>query len=67
MKILTSSPYAAFSPKEWQKATSSRSNSNTSIPVKIKKMYYQSSRVLASTKVLQKDVKSSNFIQLSFA
>ena len=66
MKILSSSPYAAFSPKEWQKATSSSSNSDTSLPVKIKKIYYQSSRVLVSSKVLQKDVKSSNFIQLSF-
>ena len=66
MKILSSSPYAAFSPKEWQKVTRSRSTSNTSLPVKIKKIYYQSSRVMVSTKVLQKDVKSSNFIQLSF-
>jgi len=66
MKILSSSPYAAFSPKEWQKAARSRPTSNASLPVKIKKIYYQSSRVLESTKVLQKDVKSSNFIQLSF-
>ena len=65
MKILSSSPYAAFSPKEWQRATRSRSTLDTSLPVKIKKIYYQSSRVLASTKVLQKDFKSSNFIQLS--
>ena len=65
MKILSSSPYAAFSPKEWQKATRSRSTLDTGLPVKIKKIYYQSSRVLAPTKVLQKDFKSSNFIQLS--
>ena len=65
MKILSSSPYAAFSPKEWQKATRSRSALNTSLPVKIKKLYYQSSRVLVSTKVIQKDFKRSNFIQLS--
>ena len=65
MKILSSSPYAAFSPKEWQKASRSRANSN--LPVKIKKIYYQSSRVLVSNKVLHKDVKSSSFIQLSFA
>ena len=66
MEILSSSPYAAFSPKEWQKATRSCSTLNASLPVKIKKIYYQSSRVLVSTKVLQKDVKSSDFIQLSF-
>ncbi len=66
MKILSSSPYAAFSPQEWQKATGSRSTLNASLPVKIKKIYYKSSKVLLSTKVLQKDVKSSNFIQLSF-
>ena len=65
MKILSSSPYAAFSPKEWQKATRSRSTLNTSLPVKIKKIHYQSSRVFVSTKVLQKDFKSSSFIQLS--
>ena len=65
MKILSSSPYATFIPKEWQKATRSPSALNTSLPVKIKKIYYQSSRVLVSTKVLQKDFKSSNFIQLS--
>ena len=67
MKILSSSPYAAFSPEEWQKAARSRSISNISLPVKIKKIYYQSSRVLVSNKVFQKDDKSSNFIQLSFA
>ena len=67
MKILSSSPYAAFSSKEWHKATRSRSASNTSLPVKIQKVYYQRSRVLVSNKVLQKDVASSNFIQLSFA
>ena len=66
MKILSSSPYAAFSSKEWQKATRSRSTSDISLPVKIKKTYYQSSRLLVSTKDLQKDVKSSNFTQLSF-
>ena len=66
MKILSSSPYAAFSPKEWQKATRSHETSNVSLPVKIKKIYYQSSKVLGSNKVVQKDVKSSNFVQLSF-
>jgi len=65
MKILSSSPYAAFSPKEWHQATRSPSISDTNLPVKIKKIYYQSSRVLVSTKVLQKDFKSSNFVQLS--
>ena len=67
MKILSSSPYAAFSPIEWHKATRSPSAANASLPVKIKKVYYQSSRDLVSNKVLQKDVKSSDFIQLSFA
>ena len=67
MKILSSSPYAAFSPKEWYKATRSSSDSNASFPVKIKKVYYQSSRILGSNKVLQKGVKGPNFIQLSFA
>ena len=67
MKILSSSPYAAFSPIEWHKATRSPSAANASLPVKIKKVYYQGSRVLVSNKVLQKHAKSSNFIQLSFA
>jgi len=67
MKTLSSSPYAAFSPAEWYKATRSPSSSNASSPVKIKKAYYKSSRVLVSNKILQKDVKSSDFIQLSFA
>ena len=67
MKILSSSPYAAFCPAEWYKATRSPSASNTSLPVKIKKIYYKSSRVLVSNKVIQKEVKSSDFIQLSFA
>ena len=66
MKILSSSPYAAFIPHEWHKATKSRPISNTCLPVKIKKVYYQSSRVFASNEI-RKDVKSSNFIQLSFA
>ena len=67
MKILSSSPYAAFSPTEWHKATKSPSSSNVSQPVRIKKVYYQNSKVLVSNKVLREDVKSSDFIQLSFA
>ena len=67
MKILSSSPYAAFSPTEWRNATRSPSASSASLPVKIKKVYYQSSRGFVSNKVLQKDAKSSDFIQLSFA
>ena len=67
MKILSSSPYAAFSPIEWRKATRSPSSSNSSLPVKIKKVYYQSSRGFVSNKFLQKDAKSKDFIQLSFA
>ena len=67
MKILSSSPYAAFSPKEWNKATRSCSNPNASLPVKIRKVYYQRSKVLLTKKVIEKDIKSSNFIQLSFA
>tara|TARA_Y100000589_G_scaffold181909_1_gene172252 strand:- start:268 stop:471 length:204 start_codon:yes stop_codon:yes gene_type:complete len=67
MKILSSSPYAAFSPKEWHKATRSCSTLNTNLPVRIKKVYYQSSKVFLSNKILQKDFKNSNFIQLSFA
>ncbi len=67
MKILSSSPYSTFSLKEWHKATRSSSASNTSLPVKIKKVYYKRSRVLRSYKVFEKDLKSSNFIQLSFA
>jgi len=67
MKILSSSPYAAFSLKEWNKATRSRSTSNTSLPVKIQKLYYRRSRASVTNKILQKDIKSSDFIQLSFA
>jgi len=67
MKILSSSPYAAFSPTEWHKATRFTSACNASLPVRIKKIYYQSSRVLVSNKVPQEDVNSSDFIQLSFA
>ena len=65
MKILSSSPYAAFSPKEWNKATRSCSNSN--LPVKIQKVYCSSSKILVSKKVIAKNVKNFNFIQLSFA
>ena len=67
MKILSSSPYAAFNSEEWHKATRSPSSSNTNLPVKVKKVCYQNSRVLVSNKFLQKDMNSSNFIQLSFA
>ena len=67
MKILSSSPYAAFSPIEWRKATRSPSAFNVSLPVRIKKVYYQSSRGFVSNKALQKDAKSTSFIQLSFA
>ena len=67
MKILSSSPYATFSPKEWSKAARPYSSLNATVRINRQKVYFQNSRISISKKVLNKNDKNSNFIQLSFA
>ena len=67
MKILSSSPYATFSSKEWKKATHSRSLIHPNDPAKLQKRYCKHFVKFKSKKVLQKNINVQESIQLSFA
>jgi len=64
MKILSSSPYATFNPKEWNSL--SRANLRfSSTPIKIKKKYLSKSRNMNLTKVDQVNNDLPKQIQLA--
>ena len=65
MKILSSSPYATFNPKEWNSL--SRANcgfSNT--PIKIKKKFCGTYKNVKSTKNIEENNERTRQIQLAF-
>ena len=64
MKILSSSPYATFNPKEWNSL--SRANLRfSSTPIKIKKKYLSKSRNMNLNKVDQVNNDLPRQIQLA--
>jgi hypothetical protein len=65
MKILSSSPYATFNPKEWNSL--SRANCRfSSTPIKIKKKFFSNLKNVKNTKNLQENNKLPKQIQLAF-
>ena len=65
MKILSSSPYAAFNPKEWNSVSRvSCRFSNT--PIKIKKKFFSTFENVKSTKNTQENNDLPKQIQLAF-
>ena len=69
MKILSSSPYATFNPKEWNSI--SRANCRfSSTPIKIKKKFFSNYKNVKSTKNIQENIQENNKlpkqIQLAF-
>jgi hypothetical protein len=65
MKILSSSPYATFNPKEWNSL--SRTNCRfSSTPIKIKKKFFSNLKNVKNTKYLQENNKLPKQIQLAF-
>ncbi|WP_041710551.1 hypothetical protein [Prochlorococcus marinus] len=65
MKILSSSPYAAFDPKEWNSLSkANRSFSNT--PIKIKKKFFSTFNKEKSSKNPQLNKDLPKQIQLAF-
>tara|TARA_Y100000766_G_scaffold215396_1_gene187131 strand:- start:389 stop:589 length:201 start_codon:yes stop_codon:yes gene_type:complete len=65
MKILSSSPYATFNPKEWNSL--SRSNRKfSSVPIKIKKKFFSTSKSGESGEGLKENHDLPKQIQLAF-
>ena len=65
MKILSSSPYATFNPKEWN-ALSQTNLRFSNTPIKIKKKYFSTFK---NTKSLKKVIENNDLpkqIQLAF-
>lgn len=66
MKILSSSPYATFNPKEWNSL--SRANLRFSdTPIKIKKKFFSTFKNVKSTKNVRENNDLPKQIQLAFA
>ena len=66
MKILSSSPYATFNPKEWN-SFSKANNRFSSTPIKIKKKFFSTFKNIKSTEIKQKINDLPKEIQLAFA
>ena len=65
MKIFSSSPYAAFNPKEWN--TLPRTNNKFSnAPIKIKKSYFGTFKNTKSNKTPQENNHQSKQMKLAF-
>tara|TARA_Y100001968_G_C19448600_1_gene766920 strand:- start:5457 stop:5660 length:204 start_codon:yes stop_codon:yes gene_type:complete len=67
MNILPSSPYAAFSAKDWKLMTNSSRLVDPFRPARIKKKYYRDFVKFEIQEDFNIDDKSSETIQLSFA
>ncbi len=65
MKILSSSPYATFNPKEWNSLSRINCRFSTT-PIKIKKEFCSNLKNVKTTKNLQKNNKLPKQIQLVF-
>jgi len=65
MKILSSSPYSTFNPKEWDSL--SRTNSRfSSAPIKIKKKFFSNINNIKANKIYQENNDLPKQIQLAF-
>ena len=65
MKILPSSPYATFNPKEWNKL--SKTNYKFSdTPIKVKKKHFSNFNNIKSRKIPQRNNDLPKQIQLAF-
>ena len=65
MKILSSSPYSTFNPKEWNSL--SRANLRfSSTPIKIKKRFFSNLKNVNNTKNIQANYEFPKQIQLAF-
>ena len=65
MKILSSSPYATFNPKEWNSL--SRANCRfSSTPIKIKKKFFSTYKDVKSIKNKKENNELPKQIQLAF-
>jgi len=65
MKILSSSPYATFNPKEWN-SLSKANRSFSSTPIKIKKKFFSPIKNVKSIKVAHNNNDLPKQIQLAF-
>ena len=65
MKIFSSSPYAAFNPKEWD-SLSRANHMFYDSPIKIKKSCFSKFKNIKSTKIVQKNNDLPKQIQLAF-
>ncbi len=65
MKIFSSSPYAAFNPKDWN--TLPRTNNKFSnVPIKIKKSYFSTFKKIESSQIQEENNHQSKQMKLAF-
>ena len=67
MKILSSSPYATFTAKDWNLSINSSNSINPSSRVRVKKLYFKNYIKSEIPVALNGNPQGSEVIQLSFA
>ena len=67
MKILSSSPYATFTAKDWNLSINSSNSINPSSRVRVKKLYFKNYVKSEIPVSLNGNPQGSEVIQLSFA
>jgi len=67
MKILSSSPYATFTAKDWNLSINSSNSINPSSRVRVKKLYFKNYVKSEIPVALNGNPQGSEVIQLSFA
>ena len=67
MKILSSSPYATFTAKDWNLSINSSNSINPSSRVRVKKLYFKNFVKSEIPVALNGNPQGSEVIQLSFA
>ncbi len=65
MKILSSSPYATFNPKEWNSISRAKCRFS-STPIKIKKKFFSDFKNVKTTKNIKANNELPKQIQLAF-
>ena len=63
MKILSSSPYATFNPKEWNSVKNNINKRISNNPVKVQKKYFKTFRKVEFAEIIIKNKEIPNQVQ----
>ena len=67
MKIISSSPYSPFNPKEWNSVPLNRNHRISNNPIKIKKKYFKTFKKIEAIEIILENKDQPIHMQLAFA